>query len=65
MEKNLDVTKPRYSEHMLPVQLGPSLHRGSTATYNPMVARGPLGLADGVCRINLGLGNCSPTPPLT
>ena len=41
MEKNLDVTKPRYSEHMLPVQLGPSLHRGSTATYNPMVGLGP------------------------
>ena len=45
MEKNLDVTKPRYSEHMLPVQLGPSLHRGSTATYNPMVARGPPGVS--------------------
>ena len=40
MEKNLDVTKPRYSEHMLPVQLSPSLHRGSTATYNPMVSPG-------------------------
>ena len=25
----------------------------------------PLGQADGICRINLGLGNCPPTPPLT
>ena len=29
MKKNLDITKPRYSEQILSV-LGPSLNRGST-----------------------------------
>ena len=29
MEKNLDITKPCYNEHILPV-LGPSLYRGFT-----------------------------------
>ena len=65
MEKNLDVTKPRYSEHMCQSSLALryiEVPLRLTIRWLPGV---PLGLADGICRINLGLGNCSPTPPLT
>ena len=63
MEKNLDVTKPRYSEHLLPVPwpfVISTFHCDLQSDGWPGVL--PLGLADG---INLGLGNCTPTPPLT
>ena len=66
MEKNLDVMKPRYSEHMLPVPwpfVISRFHRDLQSDGWPGVL--PLGLADGKCGIGLGLGNCPPTPPLT
>ena len=66
MEKNLDVTKPCYSEHMLPVPwpfVISRFHRDLQSDGWPGVL--PLGLADGKCGIGLGLGNCPPTPPLT
>ena len=66
MEKNLDVTKPRYSEHLLPVPwpfLMSTFYCDLRSDGWPGVL--PLGLADGICQVNLGLGNCPPTPPLT
>ena len=36
MEKNLDTTKPLYSEHILPV-LGPSLYQGSTVIISKLI----------------------------
>ena len=66
MEKNLDVTKPCYSEHLLavpwPFVISP-FHCDLQSDGWPGVL--PLGQADGICQINLGLGNCPPTPPLT
>ena len=66
MEKNLEVTKPCYSEHMLPVPWPFVISRFDCDLQSdgwPRVL--PLGQADSICRTNLGLGNCPPTPPLT
>ena len=38
MAKKLDITKRRYSEHILPV-LGPWIYRGSTLRHKPEASR--------------------------
>ena len=58
--------EPRCNEHMLPVPwpfVISRFHRDLQSDGWPGVL--PLGLADGICGISLGLGNCPPTPPLT